>query len=316
VPSKQRQWLAVGVAAAISITTVFFLTTNFLFTAGNGDPGVPPSYYPTPNGSWSSGPRATPTRSATEEASAPPSPSSSATTNPSDELDDFVRACEESTTFRQGQLSLPEEMHLRVGQSDTYSAAVDVQADPGPPDKQIDNPNPRSERIKVQCVLSARLVPVGDGIEVVPSTDAGGDGWRTLRFTPNGVVEWSWTVKPVDPVDQRLRLELVPAVKVESISRSIVVNSSADYITNVKVDATVLEKLSYWFGTQWKLLAGIAAVVGAAFLALLAFSSQAKEGFFKLFKPKNAGTAAAPPATPPEKQQKKSKKSKKSKKTP
>jgi cytoskeletal protein RodZ len=103
---------------------------------------------------------------------------------------------------------------------------------------------------------------------------------------------------------------------VESISRSIVVNSSADYITNVKVDATVLEKLSYWFGTQWKLLAGIAAVVGAAFLALLAFSSQAKEGFFKLFKPKNAGTAAAPPATPPEKQSKKSKKSKKSRKTP
>ena len=308
MPSKQRRWLAVGVAAAISITTVFFLTTNYLFMAGNGDPGVPPSRYPIPTSSWSSGPRATPTRSATEEASAPPSPSSSATANPSEELDAFVRACEESTTFRQGQLSLPKEMHLRVGQSDTYSAAVDIQAEPGPPDERIDNPNPRAERIKVQCVLSARLVPVGDGIEVAPSTDADGDGWRTLKFTPNGVVEWSWTVKPVDPVDQQLRLELVPAVKVESVSRSIVVNSSADYITNVKVDATVLEKLSYWFGTQWKLLAGIAAVVGAAFLAVLAFSSQAKEAFFNLFKPKPAGTAAAPPATPPEKQQKKSKK--------
>lgn len=312
MPSKQRKWLAVGVAAAISIITVFVFTTNFLFMAGNGDPGVSssrtPTHYPRSTSSWSTGPKATPTRSATEEASPPPSASSSATTNPSEELDDFVRDCEESTTFRQGQLSLPKQMHLRVGQSDTYSAAVDIQAEPGPPDKQIDNPNPRSERIKVQCVLSARLVPVGDGIEVVPSTDADGDGWRTLKFTPNGVVEWSWTVEPVDPVDQQLRLELVPAVKVESVSRSIAVNSSANYITNVKVDATVLEKISYWFGTQWKLLAGIAAVVGAAFLATLAFSSQAKEAFFKLFKPKPAETTSAPPTPPPDKQQKKSKK--------
>ncbi|HEU4545371.1 MAG TPA: hypothetical protein VFR88_03685 [Microlunatus sp.] len=219
--------------------------------------------------------------------------------NPSDELDDFVRDCEESTTFRRGQLSLPKEMHLRVGQSATYSTAVDVQTEPGPPDRQIDNANPRSERIKVQCVLSARLVPVGGGIEVVASTDADGDGWRTLKFTPNGVVEWSWTVKPVDPVDQQLRLELVPAVKVESFSRSIAVNSSANYITSVKVDATVLEKLSHWFGTQWKLLAGITAVLGAAFLAVITFSSQAKEAFLKLFKPKPAGTAAPPPAAPP-----------------
>lgn len=286
----------------VSIITVLFLTTNFLFMAGNGNSGDSrsrtPTYYPS---RWSTGPGATPTRSATDEASAPPSPSNSATTNPSDELDDFVRDCEESTTFRQGQ-QLPKEMQLRVGQSHTYSAAVDVQAEPGPPDTQIDNPNPRSERIKVQCVLSARLVPVGDGIVVVPSTGADGDGWRTLMFTPNGVVEWSWTVRPVDPVDQQLRLELVPAVKVESVSRSIAVNSSANYITNVRVDATVLEKLSYWFSTQWKLLAGIAAVVGAAFLAVLAFSSQAKEALRRLFKPKPAGTA-----TPPAKQQKKSK---------
>ena len=65
------------------------------------------------------------------------------------------------------------------------------------------------------------------------------------------------------------------------------------------------------FGTQWKLLAGIAAVLGATFLDTLSFSSQAKEAFFKLFKPKPAETTSAPPTTPPDKQQKKSKKSKK-----
>jgi hypothetical protein len=247
--------------------------------------------------------------SVTRGPSATGRPSSSGAANPSDELDEFVRDCEAATTFREGQVSLPKEMLLRVGQSDSYSAAVDVRTKPAPPEKVIDSPSPRSEPIKVQCVLSARLVPVSDGVEVVPSTDADGDGWRTVKFTPNGVVEWSWTVKAVHPVDQRLRLELLPAVKMEVASASTIMSSNASYITIVRVDATEIEKLSHWFSTQWKLLAGVAAIVGAAFLAVLAFSSQAKEAFLKLFKRNPAeDTAAAEERTPSEKQRKKGKK--------
>ena len=220
-----------------------------------------------------------------------------------------MRDCEESTTYYKGQVILPGEMQLRVGQSGTYSAAVDVQTKPGPPGKQIDSPDPRVETIKVQCVLSARLVPVGEEIEVEPATDADDAGWRKLRFTPNGVVEWSWTVKPLVPVDQELRLELMPAVEIDGDTEAF--SGSANYTTIVIVEATILEKASHWFSTQWKLLAGIAAVLGTAFLAVLAFSSQVREAFGKLFKPKVAATAAAPAPPPPTEEPKKKKGKKK-----
>jgi len=311
MPTKRTIWPASAIGGAIAIVAVIVaITSAFLFMAmpaGSDDPSATTTgYYPSSTQKPSRYPTSVPTGSYTERPTATPFASSTGTASPSGELEDFVRDCEESTAFREGQISLPKEMRLRVTQSGSYSAAVDIQTDPAPPETQIDSPNPRSEPIKVQCVLSARLVPVGDGIEVVPSTDADGDGWRTLKFTPNGVVEWSWTVKPVHPVDQQVRLELVPAVRIEVNSRSIVVNSSANYTTNVKVDATTIDKLSYWFGTQWKLLAGIAAVVGTAFLAILAFSSKAKEAFLTLFKRRPAEDKAA--AASPDKPKKKGKK--------
>lgn len=187
-----------------------------------------------------------------------------------------MRDCQEASAFRGGQISFPAEKRLRVGQEDSYSAAVDVRAEPAPAETVIDDPNPRSERIKVRCVLSARLVAVGSGLEVEPDTDADGGGWRSLKFTPNGVVEWSWTVKAAEPTDKKLRLELMPAVEVEATGQSTGVNSSASYITNVVVEATPPERAAYWFGTQWKLIAGIAGVLGAALLAVLTFSHQVR----------------------------------------
>jgi hypothetical protein len=210
-------------------------------------------------------------------------------------VDDFMRNCEKATKFISAQVDFPRTMTLRVGASDSYSTAVDIRANPAPPGQVIDTPDPRSEPIKVQCVLSARLRSVGDGMDVVASSDTYEGGWRTLKFTPDGVVEWSWTVKALVPANQRLRLQLQPAVKIEGSSQSGINATSADYITNVDVQASLIESASYWIKIQYPLLTGILGVLAAAFLAVSAFSSKARDALAKLFKRKPATETSSQP---------------------
>lgn len=294
--------LVVAASGAVVVLVYALMSSTLMFSAVPPDPtwSRNPTSYPTLYPS--SAPSATnidpsTAPSGSTDGSSQPSttndPTSSPTPNQDEEIAAFIRDCEQATTFREAQLVFPEYKRIHVGHSESYSAAVDIRSDPAPADKTIDDPHPRSEPIKVQCVLSARLVPLGEGIEVVPDTDADGAGWRLLKFTPNAVVEWSWTVKPIYPVDQRLRLELMPAVMILATGQSSAINSSASYITDVYVEATQIEKLSHWFNTQWKLLATVAAALGVAFLGLLAFSSQVREAITKLFKPKQGATQNA-----------------------
>lgn len=287
-----------------SLVALLILSFFLLIEPESGAPRLAPA--PT----TSAPTKATPSRvGSPPDSGGPTGGAPSRTPNPStDPLEDFVRECETATTKRVGQLSFPNVMRLRVGESDAYSAVVDVRASPGPPEREIDSPDPRSETIKVECVLSARLIPVSKGIEVVPSADVEEGGWRTQEFTTHGLLEWSWTVKPVDPGKQRLRLDLKPAVVVDSDLRSRHGTGGVSYLTDVQVDATAIERASYWFGTQWKLLASIAAVLGTALLAVLAFSNNAKEASLKLFK-RNSAPKAEP--TVPVAQAKKGKKRKK-----
>ncbi len=207
-------------------------------------------------------------------------------------------------------------MWMKVRESQAYNAAVDVRIDQVPPEIVIDAPKPRSARVRVKCVLSARLVAVGKGIEVVPSSDADGDGWRALTFTPDGVVEWSWTVTPTVPADQELQLELQPAVEMGEGSQTTVRASTVHYRTEVFVEASTIERVSYWFNTQWPLLTGIATAIAVAILAVLAFSTKARDAILGLFKRKPANTAEgapsalAAPEPKPAKQQKAKQKSK------
>lgn len=246
------------------------------------------------------------------------SPTSDGTQTPaSDDLEDFLRECVTATKFRVGQVSFPGEMRMGVGDSSSYSAVVDVRTEPAPAETAIDAPSPRSEKVTVKCILSARLETIGDGMEVKPATAAEEGGWRTLAFTPDGVIEWVWTVKVLVPEDQTLRLDLVPAMEVEGKAGSPI-RSTVSYITNVKVEPTLLEKVGHWFDTQWKIALAIAVAIGSAFLALITFSTQVRDAVRGLFKSKAseaAETAKAPAPTASDQPKKKKKKNKKPKRT-
>jgi len=123
----------------------------------------------------------------------------------------------------------------------------------------------------------------GGGIDVDPSTELG--GWRYLKFTPSGILEWSWSVTPRTPVSQELRLELKPAAELNGFPTAL---STADYVTHVEVEADFVSKLSFWFQTRWKLIGVVAAAIAAAVLGILKFGADAHDAFRKLFPEKAA----------------------------
>ncbi len=63
----------------------------------------------------------------------------------------------------------------------------------------------------MQCVLSARLVPVGSSLEVDKKD------WITREFTPTGYLNWSWSVTAHAAHDQEIQLELQPAVTTQDM---------------------------------------------------------------------------------------------------
>jgi RimJ/RimL family protein N-acetyltransferase len=207
-----------------------------------------------------------------------PIPSPSQTPRRLTEVEKFVRDCEKSGDFIQGQVDYPVTLSAKIDQAITYSAAVDIRSNPLPPGRVIEGRNPGADRIVVQCVVGARLLSVGGGIDVDPSTELG--GWRYLKFTPSGILEWSWSVTPRTPVSQELRLELKPAAEVNGFPTAL---STADYVTHVEVEADFVSKLSFWFQTRWKLIGVVAAAIAAAVLGILKFGADAHDAFRKLF---------------------------------
>jgi len=193
----------------------------------------------------------------------------------------------------------------RMGQATTYSTAVDIRDAPAPPGKEIDSPDPATGSVHVQCVVGARLVPVSSGIDVEIPADARADGWRYLEFTPSGVLEWSWSVTPSTPASQELLLQLKPAAKSAELIPGGSTTTTADYKTPVNVTATRIDRLAYWFQTQWVLLSKVAGTVGVAILATLAFSAKARDAIKSLFTRKSttptrkrAATASTSTKTP------------------
>jgi hypothetical protein len=209
-----------------------------------------------------------------------PAPSPSPT-NPDQELDAFISSCELGR-FRKAQVDYPRTLTVRLGGATTYGAAVDIRDTPAPPDKVIDAADPTSaDDVKVECAVAAKLVSVGGGISV-DAADTPDDGWRYLVFPPSGVLEWSWSVTPREPVSQQLRLELKPTAKIDDrYDRNK--RGTAVYVTTVNVTATPIDRLAYWFQTQWGPLTAVAGSIGVAILAILAFSNKARDAAKRLF---------------------------------
>jgi hypothetical protein len=226
-----------------------------------------------------------PTRSAQPTQAPSPTTAPSRASEPprqpeDDELSNFVRSCQEESRFRRGQVDYPRTLRMRMGEAVTYAAAVDVRDNPLPSGKVIDTDDPGSDPIFVQCVVGARLVSVGGGIDV-DVADSSDGGWKYQEFTPKGELKWAWSVTARSPADQELRLELRPAARESQLIRNA--NTSASYVTRVTVDASLIGRSWYWLQTEGTLLKAILVSLGAAVLAILAFSANVREGLSKVF---------------------------------
>jgi hypothetical protein len=108
-----------------------------------------------------------------------------------------------------------------------------------PPSEVIPGPSAESGPVAVKCAVAARLVLVGDALEVNPPQDK----WERRTFMPSGVINWAWTVKAVKAGAQDLRLEPQPAVMSEG-SGDIVLSSGSNvgnFITKVEIDAPFID---------------------------------------------------------------------------
>jgi hypothetical protein len=226
-----------------------------------------------------------------------PPTESSPSVEPSRDLDAFVRRCAESSEFRTGRLSYPRFLEARVGDPVTYGAAIDVRDDPVPASSLIPGPSPDSQHVAVQCVVGARLVAVGSGVTVDAGDAVADGGWRYQQFTPAGVLEWSWNVTPSLPRTQIVRLEVRPAAQV--VNGSVVLSTtSAQYETTITVAASWIDRLSYWFETQWPKLVGVAVLVAGAVTAVLVFSKDTRDRLVAL---RGRRRRMSKPRTPAEK---------------
>jgi hypothetical protein len=249
---------------ALILAALVILASGDAVTSTSPDPGTVPTASPTARPS----PTAPPSRNA--------------------ELEAFTRACKRhADQWVRGQVDYPRTLTARMGQATTYSAAVDIRDAPAPPGKEIDSPDPATGPVHVQCVVGARLVEVTSGISVKTPADAKESGWRYLEFTPSGLLEWSWSVTPTTPDSQELLLQLQPAAKSAELIPGGSTTTTADYKTTVNVTATRIDRLAYWFQTQWEPLTAVAGSIGAAILAILAFSAKARDAFRSLFTRKS-----------------------------
>lgn len=199
--------------------------------------------------------------------SAPAARPSNLTPGQATDFDSFHRACEGGVSnWRTGRVNYPSQLRIALNKTAIYSATVDLNDNPLPPDKAIGSHSgePSSEAIAVKCRLAAKLVAIGDHVKVNGAAET---DWVPRQFTPSGVAKWSWPVTVDKPINQQVQFLLLPAVLAEGRVYADEDDRQATVTTDVAVEATLIETVSYWFETQWPLLAGIATVLAVAIAA-------------------------------------------------
>ncbi|MGE3289134.1 MAG: hypothetical protein AB7J32_23960, partial [Pseudonocardia sp.] len=130
---------------------------------------------------------------------------------PNASLDDFLAKCEAGVKeWRQGRVDYPPSVDIGLGETATFVAAVDVRDVPTPPEEVI-GPGGVSEPVVVQCAVFARLKAIGDA----DALEIDQEDWVVRKFTPIGMIEWTWAVKATKIRSQDLLLELQPAILVD-----------------------------------------------------------------------------------------------------
>jgi uncharacterized protein DUF6777 len=178
--------------------------------------------------------------------------------------------------WRPGQVKYPGDLPIKIDESATYAVSVDARNNPMPMGTVIPGPSPQIAPIAVHCVLNARLDPPADN-----SLDVDNKGWIERRFSPTGVVNWTWWVTARAPDDHDLQLKLEPALATDG--GILPASDTSPYITtlttHVHVDANTL---TYWWRESWEAILTILGAIGAAILGLLKWSSDLRDAIGKL----------------------------------
>lgn len=289
-----------------SVTAIAVLIALTLSSCKHNSPTASPPALASPSASQNSTVSEPPAQSEAPTALPPEtvgagSPPGRTTSPPSSDasvdkqLGAFAADCDRRIgTFASGQVDYPRTLRASMGKTVTYGAAVDIRADPAPPAKVIQASDPATEQITVQCVVGARLIAVGGDVDVKVAAGEVDDGdWRYQQFTPSGVLEWAWMITSNAPSDQQVQLELKPAVKGQGVL-DVAATATATYVTTIHVDASAIQRVWYWFQTDWKLLGAILLALGAAVIAWIKFSIDVRELINKMFGRRRTPTQSQP----------------------
>lgn len=184
-----------------------------------------------------------------------------------------MKNCEDGIQkWRDARVDYPGRLTLELGSVASYIAAVDIRENAILLSEVIPGQSPESAPAAVKCRVAARLVPIGDAVEVNPPQDE----WVNRFFTPSGVVNWAWTVKAVKPGRQELRLELQPAVVATDGGYVLLASDSivGNFITSVEIDTSAMDDLKQWFEKTWGVIAAISAALAAAIIAFVRWSGE------------------------------------------
>lgn len=168
--------------------------------------------------------------------------------------------------WREAQVDYPKALSAEVGQASVYEAAVDAREARPPADQviSVSAENGGVKQVTVRCRLAARLISSSELLKIEPDAS----DWEYRDFSPTGVVQWAWNVTPTKPVDQTLTLIVRPAIDVAGSEGAATSgygtgsNSEVRVFTKVSVAATLIERVAYWFETQWPLVLAIFAALG------------------------------------------------------
>lgn len=209
----------------------------------------------------------------------------------------FLKDCETGVKqWTSGQVDYPRLLTLRMGSSTSYVAAIDIRTDPRPPEDVLLTDEARGELVAIQCVVGARLVPVGDAIEV------DSEEWVVREFTPVGLINWAWSIKGVAPGDHQVKLLLHPTLSTQDGELALTGTKTATFVTTVRVEASAIQIVDRWFKDNWHIITGIAVLLGGAFLAVVKWAGNVIEALRDLRAKfgKKAPTQTPVRANPPD----------------
>lgn len=176
----------------------------------------------------------------------------------------FLQDCESGVNeWIGGQVNYPRTLAVRMGESRSYRATIDIRTDPQTPDGTQLTDEATGEPVAVQCVVGARLAPVGDALDAEPRD------WVAREFTPVGTVSWVWSITSDSPGDHQVGLMLHPALATRD-GRVIPTESdpmTATFVTDVTVEATAVQRVVQWIDEN--LTTVIVTVGGLVVIALM-----------------------------------------------